>query len=81
MRKDRGISQRDLGKAIHLSQREVSFIETGRRPLSLKKITAYLTYINNQSCTQITDTEWVLFTSLFVNSTIGKIVSDVFWQR
>lgn len=45
MRKSRDINQSEIGSYIHLSRREISFIENGHRPLSFNAVLAYLNAI------------------------------------
>lgn len=42
LRNGRGISQLDLSKEMRIDQKEISFLEHGKRPLNFSKIAAYL---------------------------------------
>ena len=46
MRKTRSLSQTEFSGLIHKSNRELSFIETGRRPFSLVRASEYLNAVS-----------------------------------
>jgi len=70
MRKKRKMMQSVLCGLVNMSQREISFIENGRRRLSLGMIGAYLSAL--QKSEPISDIEWNNFIRAFISDTIYK---------
>ena len=80
LRKDRKITQRQLSESIRLSQRETSFIETGKRKLTLDTIGVYLNGLNNlgkEKQSKITEEEWNLFAMAFIEDTLNIFVDTI----
>ena len=77
MRITREISQLDLGKETGLSQREISYIENAKRPLSQDAITCILNYFNHNSSKPISNKEWHSFVLAYLNDTLNSIAVGV----
>ncbi len=80
LRKNRKITQRQLSESMKLSQREISFIETKRRKLTLDTIGVYLNSLNNRrkgSKSKLTEEEWNLFAMAFIEDTLNIFVDTI----
>jgi transcriptional regulator with XRE-family HTH domain len=77
MRESRGLSQKSLGKAIQLSQREVSYLENGKRTPSLETITSLVNYFHRGTKQPILAKEWEGFIYSFIGDTLGTVAEGV----
>lgn len=75
MRELRERTQGQVGKAIRLSQREVSFLENGRRIPSIETLTSFLNYFHNRK--PISEQEWEGFVRSFLQDTLGTVARGI----
>lgn len=68
LRKNRKITQSDIGDYTELTNREISHLETGRRNLRLGLVIKYIRFL--QSKQQLTKKEW--------EELFGAIIKDLF---
>ena len=76
MRKTRSLSQTEFSGLIHKSNRELSFIETGRRPFSLVRASEYLNAVS-RTTKPITGNEWVSIFKSFVLEIVEHLKSGL----
>lgn len=46
LREDRDLNQEQLGKALHMSQRKISYIERGERAITTEELTTICLFFN-----------------------------------
>jgi transcriptional regulator with XRE-family HTH domain len=72
MRRERDLSQRDVGEGVGLNQRELSLIENGKRHISRKLIYRFVTYFISSN-KRFSDVEW----AGMVNAYLGDFFEQI----